>query len=159
VATIIDLAIVFIAWFLSLFLFVAVLSILGALDPTQVGAAGLDPLALSSKEIALGFFGAGILFAIGGFYHVYAWSRLGATPGQQLLKMRVLDAQTGHLLGPARAAARWFVAELPGLNLVFGPYILLWYATVAVSVGRDPQRRGVHDRAAGSVVVRYFGTA
>ena len=86
-ATIIDLAIVLLAWLVSLFLFVAVLAILGALDPTQVGAAGLDPLALSSREIALGFFGAGILFAIGGFYHVYAWSRLGATPGQQLLKM------------------------------------------------------------------------
>jgi uncharacterized RDD family membrane protein YckC len=77
-----------------------------------------------------------------------AW--VGRTPGKWLLGLRVVDA-ADPTRAPrlAKAALRWLVPQvsgaipLPGTGAVVYPPIV-----------RDPWRRGLHDRAAGTLVVR-----
>ncbi len=153
-ATIVDLVLVGIAWFVAVWLFLEVLTLTGAMDPSTLESASLGSTALTDQQYALAMFALAILFVLRGLYLVYAWSAAGATPGQQLLRLRTVDARTGNRLSVARAAVRWIVGELPGLGLLLGPGILAWYAAVALSIVRNREARGFHDLAAGSRVAR-----
>jgi uncharacterized RDD family membrane protein YckC len=81
-----------------------------------------------------------------------AWT--GRTPGKWLLGLRVVD-EANPTTPPrlAKAALRWLVPQvssavpLPGTG-----------AVVYAPVLKDPWRRGLHDRAAGTVVVRAGGS-
>jgi uncharacterized RDD family membrane protein YckC len=154
-ATLIDLIVVGVAWFVAAELFILVISATGSLDLSSIQPPSLGSLTMTDQEFRLGVFLVGIWVAVRGLYLVYAWSRFGATLGNQLLRLRVLDARTGGRISTGRAALRWFVAELPAIGLLLDVGILLWYAAIVVSIARDPHRRGVHDRAAGSVMVRH----
>ena len=59
----------------------------------------------------------------------------GQTPGMRLLRLRCLNAATGRPVGPIRALVR---------------AVLL--ALVVPALVMDDQRRGWHDRAAGTIV-------
>ncbi|MFM7062189.1 MAG: RDD family protein [Actinomycetes bacterium] len=88
-----------------------------------------------------------------------SWS--GQTAGKVLCRIKVVDWSTGGLLTPSQAAVRAFVpgvflllaAMAPLLGVPLLGYLqfvpLLVYLTVAAS----PVYRGVHDRAAGSIVL------
>jgi uncharacterized RDD family membrane protein YckC len=72
------------------------------------------------------------------------WSRAGATPGKMLLRMKIIDAETGRDATFGMLALRYlgyFVSMLP---LYLG---VLW-------VGWDKRKQGFHDKIAGTVVVR-----
>ena len=153
-ATLVDAAIVGVAWFVAVWLFLEAVTLTGALDPATLQSPSLDAMTLTARQYALAMFVAGILFVIRGAYLVYAWAATGATPGQQLLRLGVADARTGGRLTVGRSAVRWLVSELPGLGLLLGLGILIWYVAVALSIGRNPERRGIHDLAAGSVMAR-----
>ena len=153
-ATLVDAAIVVVAWFVAIWLFLEAVTLTGALDPATLQSPSLGAMTLTDQQYALAMFAAGILFVIRGAYLVYGWATSGATPGQQLLRLSVADSRTGGRLSVGRSAVRWFVSELPGLGLLLGPGILVWYVAVALSLGRNPERRGIHDIAAGSVVMR-----
>jgi len=82
-------------------------------------------------------------------YKVGATARFGATAGKALLGLRVVRvADPDSPPGLAAALTRWAVPQgsglipLPGTGLA--PYLWVW---------RDPAHRGLHDRAAGTVVV------
>jgi uncharacterized RDD family membrane protein YckC len=96
----------------------------------------------------------GLLYAISAFYLVYAWARLGATPGQQLAGLVVVGDGTRTPLSPGQATVRWFVLTMPVLGVPFGILLLAWLTLVAVTVARNPRHRGIHDQASGSIVVR-----
>ena len=153
-ATLVDLVIVVIAWFVAIWLFLEAVTLTGALDPATLQSPSLDTMTLTDQQYTLAMFASGILFVIRGAYLIYGWATTGATPGQQLLRLSVTDARTGGRLSVRRSAVRWIVSELPGLGLLLGPGILVWYVAVALSIGRNPERRGIHDIAAGSVMVR-----
>ena len=153
-ATLVDAAIVVIAWFVAIWLFLEAVTLTGALDPATLQSPSFDTLTLTDQQYTLAMFAAGILFVIRGAYLVYGWATMGATPGQQLLRLSVADARTGGRLSVRRSAVRWIVSELPGLGLLLGPGMLVWYLAVALSIGRNPERRGIHDIAAGSVMAR-----
>ncbi len=112
-------------------------------------------------------------------YFVYFWAARGATPGMRLLGLAV-RGEDGTLLTRAQALTRFLYLGLPdALAIVFagltsfvvalGPGIGLgelglvavllvlasagWFAYLAYSATRDPRRQGVHDRAAGSIVL------
>jgi uncharacterized RDD family membrane protein YckC len=153
-ATLVDAAIVLIAWFVAIWLFLEAVTLTGALDPTTLQSPSLNTLTLTDQQYTLAMFAAAILFVIRGAYLVYGWASMGATPGQQLLRLSVADVRAGGRLSVRRSAVRWIVSELPGLGLLLGPGILVWYLAVALSIGRNPERRGIHDIAAGSVMVR-----
>lgn len=115
---------------------------------------------------------------------VYFWRVFRATPGQMLLGLFVIQLGRGLPLGRGRALLRWLVLYAPFVllisytqlvDIVFrsdllpegDPLVLAslayfvplaWYAVLAVSVLAEGRRgRGLHDRLAGSVVVRRAG--
>ncbi|OFV88954.1 MAG: hypothetical protein A2V74_08580 [Acidobacteria bacterium RBG_16_70_10] len=93
------------------------------------------PIVLS---VALGALAA----LLGLLYHVYFWGVRGATPGKELLGLRV-EAEDGTWpIGLGRAALRAFGYLLSVASLGIG------FLVIAVS------GEGLHDRVAGTRVVR-----
>lgn len=76
-------------------------------------------------------------------YFVSFWSATGQTPGNRMLGIRVCRADDGHSLKPARALLRLIVLTLCAIPLLAGFIPILF----------NDRRRGLHDMAAGSVVV------
>ena len=81
-----------------------------------------------------------ILISVG--YFVYGWG-MGATRGQRIFRIAVVDAETGHPIGFGRAGMRYVGYVLSILACYIG---LIWAAF-------DPKKQGWHDKIANSVVV------
>lgn len=92
-----------------------------------------------SALVAMGLVGA--VMAAG--YFLFFWSLSGQTLGKLLTGSRVVDRR-GGALGLGRAAMRLFATFVAALPLGAG-FIGLW---------TDPERRGWHDRIAGTKVIR-----
>ena len=75
----------------------------------------------------------------------------GETIGKILTKTRVVSIGNGRVPGWKRASIRWIVLYLPLLAV---PIVgILIFLLTAASPLFDPQRRGWHDKAAGTIVV------
>jgi len=85
----------------------------------------------------------GALFAVTAAYFVVSWARGGQTIGMRAWRLRVVD-EGGNKLGWPRAALRFVVACVSLLVLGVG---FVWCLF-------DRRKRGWHDLAAGSVLVR-----
>jgi uncharacterized RDD family membrane protein YckC len=84
------------------------------------------------------------------YYAVLNGSEAGQTFGKRLLGIAVRDAATGGSIGVQRAVLRYIVVGLFRVVLFFGLFTLLdglWPLW-------DTQRQALHDKIAGSVVVR-----
>ena len=81
-------------------------------------------------------------------YFAVFWSTTGQTPGSRLMQIRVI-AENGERLKPRRAVLRFGALVLAALPLFAG------FLPILV----DARRRGVHDMAAHTVVVRAPPTA
>jgi len=117
----------------------------------------LDPLRLLGQ--------ASVASAISLAYFAWGWSRASAaTPAQRALDIQVLDTD-GHRLSVSAAATRWAVMGAP-LGIVTAAVVetvVAWLAVVIVAVVwtgvmlastlRHQQRRGLHDRLAGTLVL------
>ncbi|MGC5022183.1 RDD family protein [Micromonospora sp. DT47] len=73
-------------------------------------------------------------------------SRWGATLGKRVLRLEVVRFKDGERLGYSAAVIRHFT------NLVLTMAGVLCVANVSV-INLSPDRRGIHDRAAGSAVI------
>jgi uncharacterized RDD family membrane protein YckC len=93
-------------------------------------------------------FGSLLSLIIGAAYVTLMLSRRGQTVGNMAVGTRVVDAQTGGLVSPGKALARW-ASELVLLILLVLPVILdfLWPLW-------DSQNQTLHDKMAGTFVVR-----
>jgi uncharacterized RDD family membrane protein YckC len=76
-------------------------------------------------------------------YFVFFWSATGQTPGNRLMRIRVLDSRTGTVMRPRRAALRLPAILLSALPLCAGFLLILI----------DSRRRALHDSLARTVVV------
>jgi uncharacterized RDD family membrane protein YckC len=76
-------------------------------------------------------------------YFVTFWSSTGQTPGDRLMRIRVVLADGGGELRPTRALVRLGALVLAALPLFAG------FLPILV----DDRRRGLHDMLAGTVVV------
>ena len=94
-------------------------------------------LVLGNAGIALSF-----LFSFG--YYTYFHGRTGQTPGDAALGIRVVDIDTGQVIGYGRAFGRVLVSIVSGLVLVLGYLWMLW----------DPRKQTWHDKAVSSLPVR-----
>jgi uncharacterized RDD family membrane protein YckC len=83
----------------------------------------------------------GALWAAG--YFVFFWSTTGQTPGDRIMRIRVIADDADQPLTVKRSLVRLVGAVLSALILFLG------YALILV----DARRRGLHDRMAHSVVV------
>ena len=84
-----------------------------------------------------------VSFVLGAGYFIYFWG-IGATPGQRLFKLRVVDASTGAPIGFGRAAMRYIGYIISILVCYVG---LIWAAF-------DSRKQGWHDKIAGTVVLQ-----
>jgi len=127
-------------------------------SPVSGAAGGSDAIGvLIARVLALG-----LEFA----YFVGFWTSRGrATPGMRLLRIQVIDARADQPLSTLPATVRWLMLSgaigliflLPIDSQIFGLASLLWILVVLLSVLADPLRRGIHDQAAGSLVVQRIG--
>jgi uncharacterized RDD family membrane protein YckC len=83
----------------------------------------------------------GLAWAIG--YLTFFWSADGQTPGDRVMRIRVVRARTGEPLKVVGALLRVFALVLSALPLCAGFLLILV----------DNRRRALHDRLVGTVVV------
>jgi uncharacterized RDD family membrane protein YckC len=79
-------------------------------------------------------------------YWIYFWGTSGATLGMRLLRLRVIDANTGGAIGYARAVVRLLMTVVNTWACYIG---WIWVAF-------DPRKQGWHDKVANSVVIHYW---
>ena len=91
------------------------------------------------------------LFLFGAIYTIVPTAVLGQTFGKIAVGTRVVVDGDGSLPGWRRSALRW---ALPGVAGRL-PLIGLWVGLIVMaSLVLDGRRRGLHDRLAGTVVVK-----
>lgn len=126
-------------------------------DPTT------PPVATRSMPLLLtGLIGIGIDYA----YYVGLWTSRGrATLGMRLLRIHVIDQRRDEPLKLVPASARWLLVTgafsilllLPIAQEIMGLAIIIWSIVLLASVINNPLRQGIHDQAAGSLVVQRVG--
>ncbi len=72
------------------------------------------------------------------------WSYKSATPGKMATKLTIVDAKTGGKPSTGQLVGRYFGYYLSILPLCLG---IIW-------VGIDKRKQGLHDKLAGTVVIR-----
>ncbi|WP_424137509.1 RDD family protein [Roseomonas chloroacetimidivorans] len=72
------------------------------------------------------------------------WASREATPGKMLMRLRIVDADTGRTPALPQLVARYVGYVLSGICLGLGYLWVLW----------DPRRQGWHDKIARTLVVR-----
>lgn len=81
---------------------------------------------------------------IGIVFVIFCWMKFAGTPGKRLLKLKVLDAETGSHLTLGQAIIR-YIGYIPStLILCLGFFWVIW----------DKKKQGWHDKLAKTVVVR-----
>ena len=114
----------------------------------RFAAACIDGLVVGIVELILRLIlgGAGIalslVFSFG--YYTYFHGRTGQTPGNAALGIRVVDIDTGEVIGYGRAFGRALVSIVSALVLVLGYLWMLW----------DARKQTWHDKAVNSLPIR-----
>jgi len=127
-------------------------------NPTNIGD-------LLSYNPVVGLIQAVIFAAISGAYFIYTWTTMRGSPGQKVLGMQVGNAADGQTLTTEQAIKRWLalgapfgIAQalnpLPGLGILIGLAAFIWFIALLVSTAQSPTKQGLHDRYAGTVVVK-----
>jgi len=103
------------------------------------------------QELRLSAGWTAALGILGAAYTVVPTALWGQTAGKLAVGTRVVVEADGSVPGLRRSAIRWFVAQ----GVARLPYLgLLISLAVLASVVLDDRRRGLHDKAAGTIVVR-----
>ena len=122
------------------------LALIGALFSISSGLLASIIPAISGGSDGLSIWGVltfGVIgFVIGGTIFVAFWALVGQTPGMRFLSIH-LDAGGSREIGVKRALRRLFAVILSLLPLGLGFFAILLH----------PQRRGWHDRIAGTMVL------
>jgi uncharacterized RDD family membrane protein YckC len=110
---------------------------------------------------------AALLAAVSGVYFVISWSRVGWTPGQRLFRIAVRGVPPAARVSPRRAVLRWALLGAPlglaasltlSLPLLFLAVLVVsfaWFAVLLVTTLLSRTGRGLHDRLAGTTVIRH----
>jgi uncharacterized RDD family membrane protein YckC len=114
----------------------------------RFGGALIDGLVVTVVEFILKLVlgGAGValslVFSFG--YYTYFHGRTGQTPGDAALGIRVVDIESGEVIGYGRAFGRALVSIASILVIAIGYLWMLW----------DPRKQTWHDKAVGSIPLR-----
>lgn len=98
---------------------------------------------LSSNEPLAGGIAMVLGMAWGFGYYIYFNGKFGATPGKMVIGAKIVNAD-GTPISYGKAAGRMFAEIVSALTLCFG-YIMC---------GWDAQKRTLHDRICGTVVIQ-----
>ena len=88
--------------------------------------------------------GSGVNLVLSFAYFVGMWSYQGATLGQRIFKLKVVDANTGQPIAFGKAAVRWIGLLLSFLVCFVG---VIWVAF-------DARKQGWMDKIAGTLVIQ-----
>ena len=88
--------------------------------------------------------GFGVNLVLSFAYFVGMWSYQGATLGQRIFKLKVVDANTGQPIAFGKAAVRWIGLLLSFLVCFVG---VIWVAF-------DARKQGWMDKIAGTLVIQ-----
>lgn len=102
----------------------------------MLGFANLESTEFSWLDIAVQ-----ILSAV---FYIGCWVKFAGTPGKRILKLKILDADTGEHLTTGKAIVRYIGYIISAIVLLLG---LIWVAF-------DKKKQGWHDKMANSVVVK-----
>ena len=91
-----------------------------------------------------------ILFAMELIYPVVLIALIGQTVGCLVARIRIVRQEDASVPGWGRAVRRVAVANLPGLVPLAG---LIFTIACYAWIFRDPRRQGLHDKAAGTIVI------
>jgi uncharacterized RDD family membrane protein YckC len=130
-----------------------------SIEAARLGETVAVEQAITTEIILVTLIGLGISF----IYFVGFWTSGGrATLGMRGLKMRIVDARTGGTIGLGSAIKRWIVLGAPLSLLALVPPVasIAGFAEIGLllllfitALGND-LRQGLHDRVAGSVIIR-----
>ena len=114
----------------------------------RFGAVIIDGILVGIIEVVLDLVlkgaGSAISVVINAIYFTYfIGSDAGATPGKQVLGIRVIDQNTGGPIGYGRAFIRWIGHIVSAVVLLLGYFWMLW----------DSEKQCWHDKFAGDLVV------
>jgi uncharacterized RDD family membrane protein YckC len=126
----------------------------------RAGAALIDTAILEAPLVALarggsipGWFG----LVINALYATALVAWRGQTLGMMLVNIRVARISDGGTPAVNAALVHWGVFVGPALIPIDSSFItilsLAWTVFILASMVQDPLRRGIHDRAAGTIVV------
>jgi uncharacterized RDD family membrane protein YckC len=120
-----------------------------------------------SVDTGLAFANAGLATAISAAYFIFTWRRLGGSPGQRLLGMRIWAEDHGRAVTIGQGVVRWLFIGLPlgvqaAASVAFAGRadavlllaLLVWYLVLLVTTARSPIKQGLHDRAAHTIVTK-----
>jgi uncharacterized RDD family membrane protein YckC len=110
------------------------------LDEVIVGVVGSVIAALAGDNGAIGWFN----LVLGIAYFSIFEGTSGQTIGGRVARVRVVDADSGAIIGIPRAIVRNIARILSGLVFGLGYFWMLW----------DPRKQTWHDKIASTVVVR-----
>jgi uncharacterized RDD family membrane protein YckC len=114
----------------------------------RFAAAFIDGLVVTVVEVilklVLGGVGVGLSFIFSFGYYTYFHGRTGQTPGDAALGIRVVDVDTGEVIGYGRAFGRALVSIASALVLLLGYLWMIW----------DKHKQTWHDKAVSSLPVR-----
>jgi uncharacterized RDD family membrane protein YckC len=152
-----------------------ILGIINLIVGAVLGAIGLNAFTvdvnattiggLLSYNPIVGLIQAVIFAAISGAYFIYLWTTMRGSVGQKVLGMQVGNASDGKTLTMEQAVKRWLalgapfgIAQalnpLPGLGILIGLAAFIWFIALLVTTAQSPTKQGLHDRYAGTVVVK-----
>ncbi len=135
--------------FIPMLLFMVLVFFVPYLDAVDAQSHGEIPnFAPFMLTFVAGFFGIlGMNLLVTYLYQVTYQLRKGQTVGKRVLRLKIVDATTGEPMGVSAARKRWGIQVLLGFAGP-GAYIDgLWQLW-------DQQKQTLHDKAAGTVVVR-----
>jgi len=98
----------------------------------------------TSSTAVKGFWDSLIQYVVPLVITVWFWTKYLGTPGKLILRLRVVDAQTGQAISTPKAIGRYLGYYVSILPLMLG---IIW-------VGIDKKKQGFHDKLAGTVVIR-----
>lgn len=152
---------------LAVLTFVAAVAVSLAFGPTvrfpSASAAGEDVVTFNPT---LATVNALVGAALALIYFAGSWVVLRGSPGQRLLGMSIGGEADGARLTLGQAVTRWLLLSGPfvfvsvltaGLRGTRAAYLavpLAWYVVLLVTTARDARLQGLHDRLAGTVVVK-----
>ena len=152
-----------------------ILGIVNLVVGAVLGGIGLNAVTINANATGfnnlvtfnpvVGLIQAVIFAAISGAYFVYTWTAMRGSPGQKVLGMQVGNATDGKTLTTEQAIKRWValgapfgIAQalnpLPGLGILIGLAAFVWFIALLVTTAQSPTKQGLHDRYAGTVVVK-----
>ena len=143
------------------FIIAVALNVPGVQQTTTFGATETTTFSLTNSGWA-----QVILAVVSGVYCLGTWLSIAGTPAQRMLGMHVYRVSGPVALAPEAAVIRWLLlfgvfsgigalaVASPDISGVVGLGQLAWVIVLIVTTMQSPMKQGLHDRLAGSIVVR-----